>query len=133
MTITVSFEIYTFKNGDWMLDSVHDDKNMAIHQGRMLIASPHHMAIRVIEETYDDDADRSFSKIIYKDQKGQEEQAPKKQPPKKKKGGGTATRKKKKKKKKNDFSKSLLILVVSVGGIGLGLLALVAVLIAKFG
>ena len=78
MAITVSFEIYTFKNGDWMLDSVHDDKNMAIHQGRMLIASPHHMAIRVIEESYDDAADRSFSKIIYKEQKGKDDEKPKK-------------------------------------------------------
>jgi len=132
MAISVSFEIYSFKNGDWMLDSVHDDKNMAIHQGRMLIASPHHMAIRVIEESYDDAADRSFSKIIYKDQKGKEEQKPKKQVSKDKKGGGGAPVRKKKK-KKNDFSKNLIIMVVSVGGIGLGLLALVAVLIAKFG
>jgi len=131
MAISVSFEIYSFKNGDWMLDSVHDDKNMAIHQGRMLIASPHHMAIRVIEESYDDAADRSFSKIIYKDQKGKDEQKPKKQAPKDKKSGGAPV--KKKKKKKDDFSKNLIIMVISVGGIGLGLLALVAVLIAKFG
>lgn len=112
-----------------MLDSVHDDKNMAIHQCRMLIASPHHMAVRVIEESYDDDADRSFSKIIYKEQKGENEQKKKKPPPKQKTGGKVV---KKKKKKKDDFSKNLLIMVISVGGIGLGLLALVAVLIAKF-
>ena len=78
MAKSVSFEIYSFKNGDWMLDSVHDDKNMAIHQGRMLIASPHHMAIRVIEESYDDATDNSMSKIIYKEQKGGEDEKPKK-------------------------------------------------------
>lgn len=133
MAITVSYEIYSFKNGDWMLDSVHDDKNMAIHQGRMLVGGSHHMAIRVIEESYDDEADRSFSKIIYKDQKGKGDEKPKKAVPKKKKGGGVSSGKKKKKKKKDDFSRNLIIMVISVGGIGLGLLALVAVLIAKFG
>ena len=132
MSVTVSFEIYSFKNGDWMLDSVHDDKNLAIHQGRMLIASPHHMAIRVIEESYDDDADRSFSKIIYKEKKGKDDEKPKRSASKQKKSGGGAAGKKKKK-KKDDFSKNLIIMILSVGGIGLGLLALVAVLIAKFG
>lgn len=113
-----------------MLDSVHDDKNMAIHQCRMLIASPHHKAVRVIEESYDDDADRSFSKIIYKEQKNKDEVKAKKPAPAKTKGTGTST---KKKKKKDDLSRNLIIMIVSVGGIGLGLLALLAVLITKFG
>ena len=113
-----------------MLDSVHDDKNMAIHQGRMLISSPHHMAIRVIQETYDDATDNTTSKIIYKEQKGGDEEKPKKTTTKKK---GPAKKGKRKKKKKGNNSKSLLILVLSMGGIGLGLLALLGLLIAKFG
>ena len=130
MARTVSFEIYSFKGGNWMLDSVHDDKNMAIHQGRMLISSPHHMAIRVIQETYDDATDNTTSKIIYKEQKGGDEEKPKKTTTKKK---GPAKKGKRKKKKKGNNSKSLLILVLSMGGIGLGLLALLGLLIAKFG
>lgn len=130
MARTVTFEIYSFKNGNWMLDSVHDDKNMAIHQGRMLIASPHHMAIRVIQETYDEASDNTISKIIYKEQKGGDDEKPKKMSVKKKEGG---KRKKIKKKKKKGSSKSLMVLVISVGGIGLGLLALLGILIAKFG
>ena len=130
MARTVSYEIYSFKGGNWMLDSVHDDKNMAIHQGRMLISSPHHMAIRVIQETYDDATDNTTSKIIYKEQKGGDEEKPKKTTTKKK---GPAKKGKRKKKKKGNNSKSLLILVLSMGGIGLGLLALLGLLIAKFG
>jgi hypothetical protein len=131
MARSVSYEIYSFKNGNWMLDSVHDDKNMAIHQGRMLIASPHHMAIRVVEESYDDATDNTMSKIVYKEQKGGDEEKPKKAPAKKTKGTKKKTRRKKK--KKGGASKGLMILVISVGGIGLGLLALVGILIAKFG
>jgi len=112
-----------------MLDSVHDDKNMAIHQGRMLIASPHHMAIRVVQETYDEASDNTTSKIIYKEQKGGDDE---KQKPKSSKKKDPAKKRKRKKKKKGS-SKSLMILVLSVGGIGLGLLALLGILIAKFG
>jgi len=131
MARTVSYEIYSFKNGNWMLDSVHDDKNMAIHQGRMLIASPHHMAIRVIEESYDEASDNTMSKIVYKEQKGGEDEKPKRVPSNKSKGTDKKT--KRKKKKKGSASKSLMILVLSVGGIGLGLLAMIALLIAQFG
>ncbi len=113
-----------------MLDSVHDDKNMAIHQGRMLIASPHHMAIRVVEESYDEATDNTMSKIVYKEQKGGDDDKLKKKPEKK---AGPVKKGKRKKKKKGNASKSLMILVLSVGGIGLGLLALLGILIAKFG
>lgn len=126
MARSVSYEIYSFKNGDWMLDSVHDDKNMAIHQGRMLIASPHHMAIRVVEESYDDVSDQSMTKIVYKEQKGGEEEKPKKAAPKQKKGPAKKVVRKKKKKK----GKSMMMIVLSLGGISLGLLALLAILIA---
>ena len=130
MARSISFEIYSFKNGNWMLDSVHDDKNMAIHQGRMLIASPHHMAIRVVQETYDEATDNTTSKIVYKEQKGGDDEKLKKKPEKK---AGPIKKGKRKKKKKGNASKSLMILVISVGGIGLGLLALLGILIAKFG
>lgn len=130
MARTISYEIYSFKGGKWMLDSVHDDKNMAIHQGRMLIASPHHMAIRVVEESYDEATDNTMSKIVYKEQKGGDDDKLKKKPEKK---AGPVKKGKRKKKKKGNASKSLMILVLSVGGIGLGLLALLGILIAKFG
>jgi len=115
-----------------MLDSVHDDKNMAVHQGRMLISSPHHMAIRVVEESYDDVTDKSQSKIVYKEQKGAEDK-PKKTStaPRKRKGSVAANRRKKK--KKSGFGKRLLILALTMGGIGLALLGLLGFLIAKFG
>ncbi len=128
MAKTTSFEIYSFKNGDWMLDSVHDDKNMAIHQGRMLIASPHHMAIRVIEESYDDVTDNTMSKIIYKEQKGgDDEEKPKKKSSTKPKRPNIKGKKKKKKKK----GKSMMMIVLSIGVISLGLLALIGLLIAQ--
>jgi len=129
MARTVSYEIYSFKGGNWMLDSVHDDKNMAIHQGRMLIASPHHMAIRVVEESYDDVADQSFSKIIYKEQKGGDDDKIKKPAPSGKKDKKPVA----KKKKKKDKTKSMLLLFMSIVGISLGLLALLAIAIAQFG
>lgn len=132
MAKTVSYEIYSFKNGNWMLDSVHDDKGMAVHQGRMLIASPHHMAIRVVQESYDDETDNSTSKIIYKDQKGEDDKARKPAG----KNTKSATRKgpvKKKQNKKKKGNKTLMILVLSLVGISIGLLAFIGILIAMSG
>lgn len=126
MAKNVYFEIYSFKGGKWMLDSVHDDKNMAIHQGRMLIASPHHMAISVIEESYDDVTDNTMSKIIYKEKKGENDEKPKKKT--KEKVKHKEMKGKERKKKVN-----LMLLVISFGGVGLGLLALLALLMAEFG
>lgn len=130
MARTVSYEIYSFKNGNWMLDSVHDDKNMAIHQARMLIASPHHMAIRVIEESYDEATDNTMSKIVYKEKKGGDDEKPKVKTTRKK---SPARKGKRKKKKKRGKSRNLMILILSICGIGLGLLALLAIMIANFG
>jgi len=112
-----------------MLDSVHDDKNMAIHQGRMLISSPHHIAIRVIEESYDDATDNTTSKIVYKEKKGEEEEKPKKKSKGKSKQKKVKGKKRKKKKKKVNF----MLLVISFGGISLGLLALLAILMSELG
>jgi hypothetical protein len=121
------FEIYSFKGGVWLLDSVHDDKNMAIHQGRMLIASPHHMAISVIEESDDGVTDNTMSKIIYKEKKGEGDEKPKKR---------TKEKVKHKKMKGKELKKkkvNLMLLVISFGSVGLGLLARLALLMAEFG
>ena len=85
MSKTTTFEIYSFKNGDWMIDSVHDDKQMALHQARMLLESPHHMAIRVLQEVYDDEIDKSMSSVVFKQQKGDEKRKKTSPPAKKKK------------------------------------------------
>jgi len=133
MSKTTTFEIYSFKNGDWMIDSVHDDKQMALHQARMLLESPHHMAVRVLQEVYDDETDKSMSSVVFKQQKGDDK--PKRTPsPGKKKSDkiGAGASKGKPKKKEGGFAKTVILMVLAIGGIGLGLIAIIGVMIHAF-
>ncbi len=134
MSKTTTFEIYSFKNGDWMIDSVHDDKQMALHQARMLLESPHHMAIRVLQEVYDDEADTSMSSVVFKQQKGDEKRKKTAPPVKKKKSNkiGAGATKTKPKKKESSFTRTVLLMVLALGGVGLGLIAIIGALISAF-
>jgi len=142
MSKTTTFEIYSFKNGDWMIDSVHDDKQMALHQARMLIESPHHMAIRVLQEIYDDETDKSMSLVVFKQQKGEEKRKKGAEKQKKAatsakkkkngKSGSGATKNKPKKKKKSSFTRTIVLMALALGGVGLGLIAIIGALISAF-
>ena len=127
MATTISFEILTFKNGNWMVDSVHDDKKLAIHQARLLLDGRHHNAVRVMEESYDEATDRAMSKVVFSKKKSDE--APKstyKKPEEEEKKAKPDAKKKKKKKKKkaSSGSNTLLKITFSLGGIMLGLISL---------
>ena len=134
MATTVSFEILTFKNGNWMVDSVHDDKNLATHQARLLLDGRHHNAVRVMEETYDDATDKATSKVVFSKKKS--DQPPKstyEKPEEEKKAKPGAKKKKKKKKKKaSSGSNTFLKITCSLGGIALGLISLLFFMILSF-
>ncbi len=123
-----TFEVQSYRGGNWHIDSVHDDKEMAVHAARVLLESRHHIAVRVIREIYDEESgvakastvfkadktkDRGKSKTGAKTKKGEGEGEGKAVPAaraKKKAAGGEA-----------DFIKYVIILVLSVGGILLAL------------
>ena len=110
-----------------MVDSVHDDKKLAIHQARLLLDGRHHNAVRVMEESYDEATDRAMSKVVFSKKKSDE--APKstykKTEEEEKKAKPDAKKKKKKKKKKaSSGSNTLLKITFSLGGIMLGLISL---------
>ncbi len=118
-----------------MIDSVHDDKQMALHQARMLLESPHHMAIRVLQEVYDDETDKSMSSVVFKQQKGDEKRKKTAPAAKKKKSdkiGAGATKTKPKKKKKSSFTRTVILMTLALGGVGLGLIAIIGALISAF-
>lgn len=139
MAPTVSYEIYSYRNGNWTVDSVHDDKQLAIHQARLLLDSRHHKAIRVVEESYDEATDRASSKVVFSKKKSDE--PPKstyKKPEKKKKekekekATPDAKAKKKKKKKASSGSNTMIKFTLSLGGIALGLISLLTFMILAF-
>ena len=138
MARNISYEIYSYRNGNWSVDSVHDDKQLAIHQARLLLESRHHNAIKVMEESYDEGTDEATSKVVFSKKKSD---APpkstyKKPGDKEKKGKGAEPDAKKKKKKKKPSrstgSNTVIKLTLSVGGIALGLISLLTFMILAF-
>ncbi len=130
MAKTVSYEIHSVRDGNWTIVGVVDNKAEAIHQARQLLTGKTQHGVKVIEEKYDDESDRTTSAVVFTELKGAE-----KKPPagvkKKKKQAPSA--KSKKKKSKGSFLRYLIILVLSVGGIGLAVIAIGGFLLGAFG
>ena len=132
MAPIVTYEIYSFRNGNWMVDSVHDDKQLAIHQARLLLDSRHHMAIRVVEESYDEATDRASSKVVFSKKKSDEPPKSTYKKPEEKKEKAKPDTKIKKKKKASSGSNTVIKFTLSLGGIALGLISLLTFMILAF-
>ena len=52
-----AFEIPTFREGQWKVDSVFDDRELAIHEARKVDENGRYTGVRVIEENYDETSD----------------------------------------------------------------------------
>ena len=132
MAKTVSYEIHSYRGGNWTIVGTHDNKAEAIHQARQLLAAKTQQGVKVIEEKYDDESDRTTSATVFTEIKGAEKKLPA-GVVKKKKKAKAASDDPKKKKKKGSFLRYLIILVLSVGGIALALIAIGGFLLKSFG
>ena len=131
MAKTVSYEIHSVRDGNWTIVGVHDNKAEAIHQARQLLTSKTQHGVKVIEETYDAESDRTTSAVVFTEIKGAEKKPPEKV--KKKKKERAPLGKPEKKKPKDGFLRYLIILVLSVGGIALAVIAIGGFLLNAFG
>ncbi len=135
-----AFEIHTFHNGKWKIDSVFDDRDLALFEAGRMESSSRHAGVRVIEETFDEDSQECKTRTIYKGEKsGQTMPAPRKKPRQASRSGAPAksvgrepNRTKQAKtdndKKKKGIGFSIMVLALALFGgvaaiIGLRLLA----------
>ncbi len=132
MASTKTFELYTFKQGNWYIDSVYDDKQQAMHEARILLESRHLTGVKIIQETYDEESEQSASMVVFNETKGIERPKPKRPEPKPKPKAAVRPPPRPRKKKEGDFSKYIVKLVVVLGGMMLGLLMLAAYYMATF-
>ena len=61
-----AFEIHTFREGQWKVDSVFDDRDLAIHEARKVQENGRYLGIRVIEENYDGASDLTTTRTIFR-------------------------------------------------------------------
>lgn len=60
-----AFEIYVFREGRWKMDSIFDDRALALFDAERMESSKRFAGIRVIEEIFNEDTNETTSKTIY--------------------------------------------------------------------
>ena len=61
-----AFEIHTFREGQWKVDSVYDDRELAMHEARKVDENGRYAGVRVIEEKYDESSDLTTTRTIFR-------------------------------------------------------------------
>ena len=131
MAATVSFEVYSLREGHWNLDSVYDDRGLALEEARHLFKRRREKGVKVVKESYDDETNKSIPTTIF-----HEGEAVKKHQPKVREKTNQRRRIEPSRPRTGDasgFVRHLVILVVSIGGILLALIALAGFLMGAFG
>ncbi len=132
MAKSVSYEVLSTRGDNWIIESVYDDRDVALYEARSLLANRHLKAVKVIQETYDDETDKTISKTIF-NEAGVAAKAKAKPRAQEEAANAPAAAAVGQKTGESDFIKYLIILVLSIGGIALVLLAGVAFLMGTFG
>lgn len=61
-----AFEIHTYQGGKWSIDSIFDDRELALHEAQRMDQSGRYVGVRVVEEVYDEATDRTSTKTIFR-------------------------------------------------------------------
>ncbi len=64
-----AFEIHTYQNGRWKIDSVFDDKELALFEARRMEDSARFSGVRVVEEAFDQNNNKTSARTIYRGSK----------------------------------------------------------------
>ncbi len=67
--MSMSYEVYVFRNENWTIDSVYDDREMALYEARLLIEGHGIQAVRVVEERFDEGSGEMDASIIFRQQR----------------------------------------------------------------
>jgi len=67
-----SYELQIFANQHWQIASVADDRALAIADAKRMCSSKRHLAVRVVEETFDLAAEMFITKTVYSGSRTQE-------------------------------------------------------------
>ena len=131
MAATVSYEVYSQREGHWYLDSVYDDRGLALDEARHLLKRRHQKGVKVVKENYDDETNKSIPMTIFHEGEGVKKHRPQLREKREQRERIEPSRPKKK--DASGFIRHLVILVVSIGGILLALIALAVFLMEAFG
>tara|TARA_R110000787_G_scaffold36145_37_gene92536 strand:- start:3482 stop:3907 length:426 start_codon:yes stop_codon:yes gene_type:complete len=61
-----AFEIQTYQDGKWRINSIFDDRELALFEARRVDESSRYSAVRVIEELFDETSSKTSTKTIFR-------------------------------------------------------------------
>jgi len=61
-----AFELHTYSDGNWKIDSVFDNRELALYEARRVDDGILYSSVRVIEEDYDDSSDLTTTRTIFR-------------------------------------------------------------------
>ena len=61
-----AFEIHTYQDGKWRIDSVFDDRELALFEARRVDEGSRYSGVRVVEENYDEASDLTTTRTIFR-------------------------------------------------------------------
>ena len=65
MSAITAFEVQSFRNGDWRIETITDSKELAVHQAESVMMNPQVSKVRVVEEAFDQDsAEQKFRTVF---------------------------------------------------------------------
>ena len=64
-----AFEIHTYQSGKWKIDSVFDDRDLAMFEAQRMDSSGRYTSIRVVEEVYFEATKETKTRTIYRGSK----------------------------------------------------------------
>ncbi len=76
MATILSYEVYSLREGHWNLDSVVDDRGLALHEARHLLKHRHEKGVKVVKEKYDDETNKSIPTTIFHEGEGVKKHRP---------------------------------------------------------
>lgn len=75
MSTMKAFEIHTYQSGKWKIDSVFDDRDLAMFEAQRMDESGRYTGIRVVEEIYVEATQETKTRTIYRGSKVDQAQA----------------------------------------------------------
>ena len=61
-----SFEIHTFREGVWKIDSVYDDRQLAIFEAKRIAEGTRYAGVKVIEEVDDEVSNLTTTRTLFR-------------------------------------------------------------------
>ncbi|HUN51759.1 MAG TPA: hypothetical protein VMU42_11595 [Candidatus Sulfotelmatobacter sp.] len=62
----VAFELQTYQGGAWKIDSMFDDRDLAVMEAQRLGKSDRYSAVRLIEEVYNPETQNTTTRTIFR-------------------------------------------------------------------